>query len=135
MLTGTLLLLVVAVGAAGGLRDDILCDGNKFVYLSTYVLGLQTDLKLAFADLTKAIKIDEVFYQEEIYRSYRIYNISQNIIYNEGKQTAQLARKNVLRVTGGTVRIEFNFNWTKTQLGQSLNGTGSGKVTSDVITY
>lgn len=105
MLARTLVLLVVAAVATGSARNDKPCDGNKFVYLSTYVLGLQTDLKLAFADLTKAIKIDEVFYQEEIYRSYRIYNISQNIIYNEGKQTAQLARKNVLRVTGGTVRI------------------------------
>lgn len=106
MLLGTLLLLLaVAVGSQGGLREDGLCDGNKFVYLSTYVLGLQTDLKLAFADLTKAIKIDEVFYQEEIYRSYRIFNITQKITYNEGKQTAKLAQKNVLRVTGGTARI------------------------------
>lgn len=60
MLLRTLLLIVlaVAVGSQGGRREDGLCDGNKFVYLSTYVLGLQTDLKLAFADLTKAIKID-----------------------------------------------------------------------------
>lgn len=136
MLVRTLLLLLaVALGSQVGLREDGLCEGNKFVYLSTYVLGLQTDLKLAFADITKSIKIDEVFYQEEIYRSYRIFNITQTISYNEGKQTAQLARKNVLRVTGGTVRIEFKFNWTKTQLGQSLNGVGSGTVTSDIITY
>ena len=73
--------------------------------MSTYVLGLQTDLKLTFADITKKISVGEVFYQDEIYRSYRIYNLTQNIIYNEGKQIGKMAEKNVLRVTGGPVRI------------------------------
>lgn len=51
------LLVLLAVGVSGvGARDP--CKGNRFVFLSTYVLGLQTDLKLTFADITKSIKID-----------------------------------------------------------------------------
>jgi hypothetical protein len=114
---GLAVLLVLAALGVCLAGEEELCL-NKFVYLSTYVLGLQTDLKLTFAEITKSIKIDEVFYQEEIFRSYRIYNISQNIIYYEGKQNATLARKNVLNVIGVGVKIEFNFTWVKTQLGQ-----------------
>jgi cyanate lyase len=101
----TLPLLLLFLACTASLKEDKLCEGNRFVFLSTYVLGLQTDLKLTFADITKSIQIDEVFYQQELYRSYRISNITQRIVYNEGKQTAKLAQKNVLRVTGGTIRI------------------------------
>lgn len=43
--------------------------------------------------------------------------------------------KNVLRVTGGNVKVTLRFNWTKTQLGVSLNGSGTGSVSSDIISY
>ena len=43
--------------------------------------------------------------------------------------------KNVLRITGGTIRINFKFDWEKKQLGYPLNGTGSGTVSTDSITF
>jgi hypothetical protein len=76
------LLLLLALSAALKTRDDGLCDGNRFVFLSTYVLGLQTELKLTFAEINDTLKVDEVFYQEDLFKSYRIYNIRQNITYN-----------------------------------------------------
>jgi hypothetical protein len=41
----------------------------------------------------------------------------------------------VLRITGGTAKITFNFKWEKTQLGSSLQGYGSGVVSTDPITF
>lgn len=99
------------------------------------MLGLQTDLRLTFADINTLAKVDEVYYQEELFKSYRIFNFKQNIVYNEGRQSAKLVSKNVLRVSGGNVRISYTFDWTKTQLGSSLNGTGTGSVSSDIISY
>ena len=43
--------------------------------------------------------------------------------------------QNVLRITNGTVRINFAFQWEKTQLGSSLYGTGVGTVSSFPISY
>lgn len=53
----------------------------------------------------------------------------------EGKQSAELQGNNILRITGGTVRVNLTFAWEKTQLGSKLIGTGTGLVVSDVITY
>ena len=39
-------------------QAEILCDGNHFVFLSTFMLGLQTDLKLTFSDINATAKID-----------------------------------------------------------------------------
>lgn len=43
--------------------------------------------------------------------------------------------KNVLRISGGTMRINFKFDWEKTQLGNSLRGKGTGTVSTDPITF
>jgi len=42
---------------------------------------------------------------------------------------------NVLRIANGSLRIDFTFDWEKTQLGSSLFGTGTGTVGSDNIIY
>lgn len=63
-LIALLLTLLLPVEAVRGARPDGLCDGNRFVYLSTHVLGMQTALKQTFDDLSKTIKIDEVIYQD-----------------------------------------------------------------------
>jgi hypothetical protein len=61
--------------------------------------------------------------------------MSQTISYQDGKQAATLIAMNVLRITGGSVKITYNFTWEKQQLGTSLFGTGSGAGTTDIITY
>ena len=43
--------------------------------------------------------------------------------------------KNVLRVSGGTVRVNIAFDWEKVQLGTSLKGNGTSTVGTDVIAY
>jgi len=55
--------------------------------------------------------------------------------YIESKQIPTLIGKNILRISGGTIKINFSFDWEKTQLGSSLKGKGSGSVSSDSITY
>jgi hypothetical protein len=93
-------------------------------------------MKKALADINPTTtKIAGVSYQDEIFRSYRIEVTDFTITYNLDDQKGKLASKNVYRLTGAAPKIEFSFNWTKTQLGSSLTGTGTGKVTSDIISF
>ena len=39
-----------------GLREDGLCEGNRFLFLSTYILGRQQDLTLTFQDINQTHK-------------------------------------------------------------------------------
>jgi hypothetical protein len=105
------------------------------LFLSTYVLGRQKDLTLTFEDINKTAKVEEVTYSDQPFRTYRIFNMKQNITYLEGKQNALLMGNNVLRIANGSLRIDFTFEWEKIQLGASLFGTGTGTVGSDNITY
>ena len=118
-----------------GLRDDGLCEGNRFLFLSTYVLGRQQDLTLTIDEINKTAKIEDVTYSDQPFRTYRIFNITQSMTYLEGKQTAELLGQNVLKVSNGTLRVNFVFQWEKVQLGTSLFGNGTGTVGSDQITY
>lgn len=43
--------------------------------------------------------------------------------------------QNILKITNGTVRVNFVFEWEKTQLGSSVYGSGTGTVGSDTVTY
>jgi len=42
---------------------------------------------------------------------------------------------NVLNISGGPVRLNYTFDWQKEQLGSFINGTGSGVVSSDPVTF
>jgi len=64
-----------------GVNEDGLCEGNRFLFLSTYVLGRQKDLTLTFEEINKTAKVEEVTYSDQPYRAYRIYNMKQNIVY------------------------------------------------------
>ena len=55
--------------------------------------------------------------------------------YMESKQSARFEGINLLKITGGTLRISYEFKWQKKQLTSSINGTGKGTVTTDPITY
>lgn len=55
--------------------------------------------------------------------------------YMEAKQNASFEGINLLKVSGGTLRISYEFKWEKKQLTSSINGTGKGSVTTDPITF
>ena len=118
-----------------GLRDDGLCEGNHFLFLSTYMLGRQQDLTLTIAEINRTAAIDEVTFSDQPYRTYRIFNVRPSLIYLESRQTAELQGQNVLRIMNGPVKINFAFEWEKTQLGSSLHGTGTGNVSTDGILF
>ena len=64
-----------------GTREDGLCEGNHFLFLSTYVLGRQQDLTLTIAEINRTAVVDEVTYSDEPFRTYRIFDMVQNITY------------------------------------------------------
>ena len=76
-----LLFLIAQSNSSIGLNSDGLCQGNHFLFLSTYILGRQQDLTKTFEDINKTIKLNEVVYEDTPYRTYRIFNISQSITY------------------------------------------------------
>lgn len=51
------LLLLFTLSLGLQVKDEELCQ-NRFVFLSSYVLGLQTDLKKAVDDINTVVKID-----------------------------------------------------------------------------
>jgi len=62
-----LVVVVVLSSASGlqyGLREDRLCDGNRFLFLSTYVLGRQEDLTNTTNNISKSAVIEKVEYQD-----------------------------------------------------------------------
>lgn len=125
-------LLLVGVCFAAG---EKICDGNRFMYQSTYLLGLQEDLAQTISEINSTAKMDEIFYRDELFRTYRIHNLAQNIVYQQANQNAFIQTTNVLRVTGGNIKVNITFDWEKTQLGASLNGTGTASVSTDIITF
>lgn len=48
-------LVVIALGLSND--DDIICPGNRFIFLSTYALGLQDELTKTFDVISSKIKI------------------------------------------------------------------------------
>ena len=62
MLKGNLGVLVVLAGLAcmtwRAVCDEKLCAGNRFLFLSTYVLGLQDDLNKTFIKISKTAEIE-----------------------------------------------------------------------------
>lgn len=93
-------------------------------------------MKKTLADINPSTtKIASVSYQDEVFRNYRIDVTDFTLTYNLDDQRGKLVSKNVYRLTGASPKIDFSFNWTKTQLGTSLSGTGTGKVTSDIISF
>jgi hypothetical protein len=125
-------LLLVSVCWAAGEKT---CDGNRFMYQSTYLLGLQEDLAKTISEINGTAKMDEIFFRDELFRTYRIHNLAQNIVYQQANQNAFIQTTNVLRVTGGNIKVNITFDWEKTQLGSSLNGTGMASVSTDIITF
>jgi hypothetical protein len=75
------LLFLIAAARVNSETEEELCK-NKFVYLSTNVLVHQSDLKKTFDEINGTARVEEVSYQEDLFKSYRIFNIKQNITYN-----------------------------------------------------
>ncbi len=99
------------------------------------MLGRQDDLTKTVDKINGTLQIEEVEYQDELYRSYSIENISLSLSYLEDRQNATLMGQNILRITGAPLRVNITFDWQKTQLNGSVQGKGTGTVLSDLITY
>ena len=126
---------VLLVLALVGSVEALLCDGNRFFYYSSYMLDRQKDLNETFNEINSSITVGEVQYQDNPYRSYRIFNFRPVFSYQESKQTSSFRGNNVLQIANGSARISYAFDWEKTQLGSSLYGKGTGSVSSDDIVY
>lgn len=82
------------------------CPGNRFVFLSNYIIGVQTQMKKALADInSSSTTIAQVIYQDEIYRTYRVIVTNFTITYNLDDQRGKLVDKNVYRLTGASPKI------------------------------
>ena len=117
------------------LADPKICPGNRFKYISSYELGRQDELTKTFAELQPMVHVDNVTYKDEVFRTYTIFPLTVEFSYAESKQTHFFKGINMVEITGGTLRISYNFKWEKKQLTSSINGTGEGVVTTDPITF
>lgn len=72
--------------------------------------------------------MEKVVYKDELFRTYTIFPLTLDFAYSEGSQTATTIGADRIKVTGGSLRIGYSFNWEKKQLSGSIEGTGKGKM-------
>ena len=82
MKTITILLLLSSVLTIySPLKNDKPCPGgNRFLFLSNFALGKQGDLTNTTRNISET-KIGRVEYQDELYRTYKIENITHTMNY------------------------------------------------------
>jgi hypothetical protein len=71
--------------------------------------------------------VEKVVYQDELFRTYTIFPLNMTLTYSNLKQIATPISDNEIRVSGGTLKINYSFKWEKKQLSSSIVGTGRGK--------
>jgi hypothetical protein len=76
-----LLLLYSVIPIQSIINSDDPCPGNRFLFLSTFALGKQGDLTNTTKNISETAVIARVEYQDELYRRYKIENITQTMTY------------------------------------------------------
>ena len=51
-------------------------DGNHYKFISSYALGKQNDLNLTFDKMQPTIHVEDVTYIEQVFRTYKIRNLT-----------------------------------------------------------
>jgi len=50
-------------------------------------------------------------YKEQLFRTYTIFPLKFSFSYADAKQTATPVGVDQIKVSGGTLRISYSFNW------------------------
>lgn len=70
--------------------------------------------------------VDKVVYKDELFRTYTIFPLNMTLTYSNAKQLATPISFDRIKISGGTLKINYNFKWEKKQLSSSIEGTGKG---------
>lgn len=81
------------------------------------------------------LNISTLKYSPTFGKTYIIDNFTMSFTYLDADQRSEFVALDVVRVSGGALRIDYNFDFEKKQIGNSVKGKGKGTVTSDKLSY
>lgn len=116
-----LILLVALLGLAAG----EVSEGTEAYFLSPHGLGRTPEVDNALEKMAGQIRVKRTTYNHSTI-TYILDNVTIGTAYNDAKQTTEIPRNELTKVTGGRIEFTYRFNYTKIENRNNVTGYGYG---------
>ena len=87
-------------------------NGTESFFISPHGLGRTPEVDNALAKIVGLIRVKRTTYNHSSI-TYILDNVTIGMAYNDAKQTVEIPKNDVTRVSGGLIEFTYRFNYTK----------------------
>lgn len=100
-------------------------NGTEAYFLSPHGLGRTPEVDNALEKMTGQIRVKRTTYNHSTI-TYILDNVTIGTAYNDGKQTTEIPRNDLTKISGGRIEFTYRFNYTKIENRNNITGYGYG---------
>jgi hypothetical protein len=87
-------------------------NGTESFFISPHGLGRTPEVDVALGKMGGQIRVKRTTYNHSTI-TYVLDNVTIGTAYNDAKQTVEIPKNDVARVSGGRIEFTYRFNYTK----------------------
>lgn len=100
-------------------------NGTEAYFLSPHGLGRTPEVDNALEKMAGQIRVKRTTYNHSTV-TYILDNVTIGTAYNDAKQTTEIPRNELTKITGGRIEFTYRFNYTKIENRNNITGYGYG---------